>query len=80
VFHRYERGQAARRSQVSGLGIGLALSREIARAHGGDITLVSRVGEGSTFTLWLPLQAGASPDPLGPERRGDHRPSDRALG
>jgi signal transduction histidine kinase len=39
-----------------GAGLGLAISRNLARALGGDITLASEVGCGSRFTFWLPLQ------------------------
>lgn len=42
-------------SDVPGTGIGLAISRRIAWALGANITLESKVGHGSTFTLWLPL-------------------------
>lgn len=40
-----------------GLGLGLTLSREIVRAHGGELSVRSEVGHGSTFTVSLPLQA-----------------------
>jgi len=37
-----------------GVGLGLSISRDLARAMGGDLSAVSTVGEGSTFTLRLP--------------------------
>ena len=40
--------------QYAGTGLGLALSRNLARLHSGDITVMSSVGEGSRFTLYLP--------------------------
>ena len=43
-----------------GAGIGLSISRMLARALGGDITVDSEVGKGSTFTVWLPLAAAES--------------------
>ena len=39
-----------------GLGLGLTISREIVRAHGGELTVRSEVGRGSTFTVTLPLE------------------------
>jgi PAS domain S-box-containing protein len=44
-------------SAHEGVGLGLAISRDLARAMGGDLTVVSSPGEGSTFTLTLPLES-----------------------
>ncbi|TMF84513.1 MAG: HAMP domain-containing histidine kinase [Chloroflexi bacterium] len=57
LFNRFERIQNVRTSHVAGTGLGLYLSRELARQHGGDIQVESRPGAGSRFTLTLPLAA-----------------------
>lgn len=46
-----------------GAGVGLAISRRIARLLGGDITVQSEDGRGSAFELWLPLRAAPAPSP-----------------
>ncbi|ADO74869.1 Sensor protein [Stigmatella aurantiaca DW4/3-1] len=53
IFERFER--AINPNEVSGLGLGLFITREIARAHGGTVEVRSTFGEGSTFTLKLPF-------------------------
>lgn len=53
VFERFAQGDSRKRV-VGGTGIGLALVREAARLHGGDVRLVSELGHGASFTLTLP--------------------------
>ena len=62
-FHQLEAGDGRR---YEGTGVGLALSRRLARALGGDIEVRSRQGEGSTFTLVLPRLSRPTVDPAPP--------------
>jgi signal transduction histidine kinase len=55
LFKRFARIETKATERVSGTGLGLWLSREIARMHDGDLTVESTLGRGSTFTLQLPL-------------------------
>ena len=55
LFTKFGRIQRESNMHVSGTGLGLWLSREIARMHGGDLTVDSTEGVGSTFTLELPI-------------------------
>ncbi len=57
LFERFYRGQGAQRA--SGSGLGLAIARNLARLHGGDVTLESVARRGSTFALRLPVQGAA---------------------
>ena len=55
VFSRFGRASNARRMGISGSGVGLYVSRKIVEVHGGSVSVTSLEGEGSTFTITLPL-------------------------
>ncbi len=57
IFEKFYRAHDQRVANITGSGLGLALAREIARLHGGDITVKSELDKGSTFTLTLPTPA-----------------------
>src|SRR5262249_16008162 len=58
IFERFYRVDRARSRETGGTGLGLAIVRHVAQAHGGDVTVQSREGEGSTFTLSVPFTSG----------------------
>ena len=55
LFKGFFRGDEVREKQISGLGLGLTIVKEIVELQGGEVAVESQVGEGSTFTLRLPL-------------------------
>lgn len=57
IFEKFYRVGRSDTQGRRGSGVGLALVRHVAEAHGGRVTVESRPGEGSRFTLWLPLGA-----------------------
>ena len=57
IFERFTRGRDAHRRYRGG-GLGLAIVQAISEAHGGRVDLESRLGEGSTFAIVLPLEPG----------------------
>lgn len=59
VFERFYRVDRARSRETGGTGLGLAIVRHVVSNHGGDATVTSREGEGSTFTLRLPAGESA---------------------
>lgn len=54
LFTRFYRTESARQAAVPGVGLGLAITKTLADAHGGTVTVASTVGEGSTFRLSIP--------------------------
>lgn len=67
VFERFHRVRNARSRSHEGTGIGLALVQELARLHGGWVEVASELGQGTTFSVWIPLGAA-------------HLPKDRVAG
>jgi two-component system, sensor histidine kinase and response regulator len=67
IFDRFYRTAAATRQMIPGTGLGLAIATAIADAHHGAITVESTEGQGSTFTVRLPLRPvpAAHADPAG---------------
>ncbi|MFN2566929.1 MAG: ATP-binding protein [Gemmatimonadaceae bacterium] len=57
IFEKFYQADNQRAASQEGSGLGLSIAREIVRAHGGDITVESTVGEGTTFTIVMPLEA-----------------------
>ena len=59
IFERFYRVDPARSRVTGGTGLGLAIVKHVTAAHGGKVTVTSREGAGSTFTLRLPVRPGA---------------------
>ena len=63
IFERFHRVEDPMTMETGGSGLGLYIARELARAMGGDISVSSTVGEGSSFTFSLPKQDGDTSRP-----------------
>ena len=61
IFEPFRRVDERLRSQASGVGLGLAIVRDVMEGHGGRVRVASEPGKGSTFTLFLPRAAGEAP-------------------
>ncbi len=56
IFDQFYRGATANRAQIQGTGLGLTITKNIIDSHGGEIDVESTEGEGTTFTVQLPLE------------------------
>ncbi|MET1034667.1 MAG: ATP-binding protein [Arthrobacter sp.] len=73
IFERFYRVDAARSRQTGGTGLGLSIVKHVMSNHGGEVRVWSQPGQGSTFTVRLPMyEEGAEPDirPAGPDTEG----------
>jgi two-component system phosphate regulon sensor histidine kinase PhoR len=61
IFERFYRVDKARSRQLGGTGLGLSIVKHVALAHGGNVSLKSAPGRGSTFRVQIPLRRGISP-------------------
>ena len=81
-FYRVDKARARAQSGQGGAGLGLAIAKWIAQAHGGNIDVTSKVGEGTTFTIILPILVEQKPVPIDgtTDELTKTRPGLRALG
>ncbi len=63
IFERFYRVDAARSRATGGTGLGLAIVKHVCANHGGEVTVWSQEGRGSTFTMRLPVAAPQAADP-----------------
>jgi len=56
IFNKFERGEAVKRKEATGFGLGLSYVKSVAEAHHGTVNLYSKKGEGTLFELFLPFE------------------------
>ncbi|MBK6639610.1 MAG: hypothetical protein IPG34_19500 [Rhodocyclaceae bacterium] len=62
MFQKFEQASADTSRKFGGTGLGLAISKRIVESMGGEISVSSEPGVGSTFSFWLPLELGTAPE------------------
>ncbi|HET9362977.1 MAG TPA: HAMP domain-containing sensor histidine kinase [Vicinamibacterales bacterium] len=72
IFDPFYRGADAVARQIHGNGLGLSLVRQIVAAHGGRVTVTTRAGAGSSFTIALPAEPGQHPSAVTRELQPTH--------
>ncbi len=73
IFDEFQQADTSTTRQYGGTGLGLTISRDLARLLGGDLTAASEYGKGSTFTLSIPVQYGTKPASLEPDTQPVHK-------
>jgi signal transduction histidine kinase len=77
LFEPFYRGRRAVENRIHGNGLGLALVRRVAEAHGGRVSVQSKPGDGACFTLHLPI--AEAPRPAAPSASVSQEPADTGL-
>jgi len=85
VFERFFQAQNAQKMRRAGFGLGLMISQEIVKTHGGSMGVDSELGKGSVFYFNLPLPDTSGPEaqaaamPAAPSMQGQHTPMPRRI-
>jgi signal transduction histidine kinase len=84
IFDRFFRGSLANEARGSGSGLGLAIVRSIVDMHGGSVTVDSRLGTGSRFSVFLPRDPRVDdpqppPRPIGQDEAGSDEPPPKVV-